>query len=491
MPKKRKAYLLWGLGLVTVGVLFGLVLASGIKFDISIRSSKVEAESQPSVPAITPTSFAGVVKQVYPAVVNINTTTTVKAPEYPIPFPSPFGSPFDDFFDRFFGRMPREFKQRSLGSGVVISDDGFIITNNHVVEKADQVRVSMLGGQTFDAQVIGKDKSTDIALIRIKADKPLPFAKLGNSDALEIGEWVLAMGNPVGLDHTVTAGIISAKSRSLGLGGLEDFLQTDASINPGNSGGPLVNLQGQVVGINTAILANAQGIGFAIPINIVRTFLPQLKTKGHIVRGWLGVSIQEITPEIRDAMGLGDIQGALVADVVKGSPADQAGIQRGDIITEFKGKPIDRYSRLPLIVSSTPPGTVTSMKIVRNGKVHTMQVRVGTFPDESKETIQGKEPSKERGGSVMGMSLAPLTSEFAKRHGIEAEKGLVVLDVEPGSEADFIGITPGDVILEVDKKPIDSVEDFGAMLRSKRSGEPILLLIKRQDTTLYLSLRKR
>jgi serine protease Do len=491
MPKKKKAYLLWGFGLVAAGVLFGLVLALGLRLDISIHSSRVDAESQPAVPVITPTSFVGVVKQVYSAVVNINTTTTVKAPAYPMPFPGPFGSPFDDFFDRFFGQMPREFKQRSLGSGVVISDDGFIITNSHVVEKADQIRVSILGGQTFDAKVIGKDKSTDIALIRIESNKPLPFAALGNSDALEIGEWVLAMGNPVGLDHTVTAGIISAKGRSLGLGGLEDFLQTDASINPGNSGGPLVNLQGKVVGINTAILANAQGIGFAIPINIVRTFLPQLKSKGHIIRGWLGVSIQEITPEIRDAMGLGDIKGALVADVVKGSPADQAAIQRGDIVTEFQGKPIDRYARLPLIVSSTPPGTIARLKIVRDGRIHTIKVRVGTFPEESKEEAQEKEPSNGRTGSVLGMTLAPLTPEFAKRYDIEAEKGLVVLNVEPGSEADFIGIAPGDVILEIDKKPINSLDALETILRSKKGGEPILFLIKRNDTTLYLSIRKR
>ncbi len=491
MPGKKMTYILWGSGLLIVGAFVGLVLSSGLKVELTLHPSKADAESQPSVPVITPTSFVGVVKQVYPAVVNINTTTTVKAPSYPMPFSGPSGSPFDDFFERFFGQMPKEFKQRSLGSGVVISGDGFILTNSHVVEKADQVRVSILGGQTFNAEVVGKDKSTDVALIRIKADKALPYAALGDSDKLEVGEWVLAMGNPVGLDHTVTAGIISAKGRSLGLGGLEDFLQTDASINPGNSGGPLVNLQGQVVGVNTAILANAQGIGFAIPVNIVRTFLPQLKTKGRIDRGWLGVSIQEITPEIRDAMGLGQAQGALVADVIKGGPADRAGIQRGDIVAELNGKPIDRYSKLPLIVSSVPPGSVVRVKILRNGKPYSLQVKIGTFPDED-ETASGDDgATKERSTSVMGMTLAPLTSEFARRHGIEADKGLIVLEVNPGSEADFIGIAPGDVILEVDKRPLSTVESLESILKSKRSGESILLLIKRQDSTLYLSLRKR
>ncbi|MDY7017263.1 MAG: DegQ family serine endoprotease [Nitrospirota bacterium] len=491
MPGKKMTYLLWGSGLLIVGAFVGLVLSSGLKIELTLHPSKVDAESQPSVPVIAPTSFAGVVKQVYPAVVNINTTTTVKAPSYPMPFSGPSGSPFDDFFERFFGQMPKEFKQRSLGSGVVISGDGFILTNSHVVEKADQVRVSILGGQTFDAEVVGKDKSTDVALIRIKADKPLPSAALGDSDKLEVGEWVLAMGNPVGLDHTVTAGIISAKGRSLGLGGLEDFLQTDASINPGNSGGPLVNLQGKVVGINTAILANAQGIGFAIPVNIVRTFLPQLKTKGRIDRGWLGVSIQEITPEIRDAMGLGQAQGALVADVIKGGPADRAGIQRGDIVAEFNGKPIDRYSKLPLIVSSVPPGSIARVKIIRNGKAHLLQVKVGTFPDEDETASGDNGGTKERSSSVMGMTLKPLTPEFARRQGIEADKGLIVLEVTPGSEADFIGIAPGDVILEVDKRPLNTVESLKSILKSKRSGESILLLIKRQDSTLYLSLRMR
>ena len=485
-----KRYLLWGSGLLLVGVFVGLVLSSGMKIELVLHPASVDAESQPPVPVITPTSFVGVVKQVYPAVVNINTTTTVKTPSYPMPFSGPSGSPFDDFFERFFGQMPKEFKQRSLGSGVVISEDGFILTNSHVVEKADQIRVSILGGQTFDAKVVGKDKSTDVALIRIKADKPLPFASLGDSDKLEVGEWVLAMGNPVGLDHTVTAGIISAKGRSLGLGGLEDFLQTDASINPGNSGGPLVNLQGKVVGVNTAILANAQGIGFAIPVNIVKTFLPQLKTKGRIDRGWLGVSIQEITPDIRDAMGLGQAQGALVADVVKGGPADLAGIRRGDIVTELNGNPIDRFSKLPLIVSSVSPGSVARVKILRNGKAYVVQVKVGTFPDEDQATGE-EESTQEPSTSSMGMTLAPLTPEFAKRHGIQADKGLIVLEVEPESEADFIGIAPGDVILEVDKRPLSTVQSLESILKSKQSGESVLLLIKRKDSTQYLSFRKR
>ena len=491
---KNKRVFLVSVSLLIIGVICGFFVASKLRIDVAINSSNIAAETQTDHLRLAPSSFAEVVKRAYPSVVNINTTTTVKSPRYGVPFQRPFGSPFDDFFDQFFGNIPREYKRRSLGSGVIISPEGYIITNNHVVEKADKIRVSVVDKQTYNAKIVGKDQNMDIALLKIEPKKPLSYAVLGDSDKIDIGEWVLAIGNPMGLwlQHTVTAGIISAKGRSLGLGGYEGFLQTDASINPGNSGGPLVNLNGEVIGINTAILANAQGIGFAIPINIVRTFLPQLKKKGHIDRGWIGVSIQEISPEIRDAMKLEGVEGVLVADVVKGGPAEKAGIERGDIIVEFSSKKVDRLSKLPLIVSSVSPGSVVSMKVLRDGTERAIKVKVGLFPDEGDVMSSSRDGSRKKGdtANIMGMTLAPVTEDFAKKYDIKMGSGLVVLNVAMGSEAEFAGIRPGDVILEVNRRTVDSIVVFEKIVKSQKPGSPILFLLKRGNTTLYLSIRR-
>lgn len=331
-----------------------------------------------------PQSFADLVEKVKPAVVNISTETTVRIPGNP--FRHFFGpdeeGPFGDFFKRFFGDIPdRELKQQSLGSGFIIDKDGYIITNNHVVEGADEIKVKLADKREFKAKVVGRDPKTDLALIKISSIfKDLPTLPLGDSDKIRVGDWVLAIGNPFGLEHTVTQGIISATGRVIGSGPYDNFLQTDAPINPGNSGGPLINLKGEVIGINTAIIASGQGIGFAIPSNMAKTVITQLKEKGKVIRGWIGVSIQTLTPELAQSFGLKETRGALVADVVPGGPADKAGLKRGDIIISFDGKEINEMSELPKIVAETPIGKTVNVKIIRNGKEKILKMTIAPLP---------------------------------------------------------------------------------------------------------------
>src|SRR5271157_57111 len=314
-----------------------------------------------------PQSFAELAKKVTPAVVNISTTTTVKVPGNPF---KQFFGPHDGPFGDFFGDMPdREMKQRSLGSGIIVDKEGYIITNNHVVSGSGEIKVKLTDGREYTAKVIGRDPKTDLALIKISSIfKDLPTLSLGDSDKMRVGDWVLAIGNPFGLEHTVTQGIISATGRVIGAGPYDNFIQTDAPINPGNSGGPLVNLRGEVIGINTAIVASGQGIGFAIPSSIVKTIISQLKDKGKVVRGWIGVSIQNLSPEMVQSFGLKGSEGALVGDVVPGGPADVAGIKRADVITEFNGKSIKNMSELSRAVADTPVGKAVTARIIRAGK---------------------------------------------------------------------------------------------------------------------------
>jgi serine protease Do len=329
-----------------------------------------------------PQSFADLAAKVNPAVVNIATTTTVTIPGNPFRKffgPNEKGSPFEEFFRHQFGDQPdRELKQSSLGSGFIIDKDGYIITNNHVVDGADDIKVRLADGREFKAKVIGRDQRTDLALIKILSlFKDLPVLPLGDSDKIRVGDWVLAAGNPFGLENTVTQGILSAKGRELGEGPFDTFLQTDAPINPGNSGGPLVNVRGEVIGINAAIIAAGQGIGFATPINIAKKVVPVLKEKGRIIRGWIGVSIQTVTPEVATALGLISAEGALVADATNGGPADKAGIKRGDIITAFDGIPIKKAAELSAAVAQAPPDKDVPVKVLRKDKEMTMTVKIG------------------------------------------------------------------------------------------------------------------
>ncbi len=351
----------------------------------------------------------------------------------------------DEFFDKFFGNEPtREFKQKSLGSGVIIDKEGYILTNNHVVEKASSIKVKLSDGKEYDAKVIGKDAKTDIALIKVNVKNSLPVAVLGDSDKLEVGDWVMAIGNPYGLDHTVTAGIVSAKGRVIGQGPYDDFIQTDASINPGNSGGPLFNLRGEVVGINTAIISGGQGIGFAIPINMAKALLPQLKTNGKIVRGWLGVVIQKVTPELAKSFGLKELEGALVSDVMDDSPAARAGIKRGDVIVSFDGKPIKDMDQLPRIVAATEVGKKARIRLIRDGTPMEVDVTITEGKDETQEASNtGPDVDKN-----FGLVVQNVTPEIAHHLNIKDTRGVIVTDIQQGSPADEADVRAGDIIRE-------------------------------------------
>jgi serine protease Do len=358
-------------------------------------------------------NLADLVEQVKPAVVNISTTRVERGRPWQMPgspFPRRFGErdPFEEFFERFFGGMgpQRELRLRSLGSGFIINRGGYIVTNNHVVENATDIKVALADAGEFDATVIGRDPKTDVALIKIDTKQDLPVAALGSSDKLRVGEWVMAIGNPFGLGHTVTVGIASAKDRIIGAGPYDDFIQTDASINPGNSGGPLFNLRGEVVGINTAIVATGQGIGFAIPINLAKTVLTQLHEKGRVTRGWLGVQVQRVTPELARAFGLDRPRGALVAEVLSNSPAERAGLQPGDVIIEFKGQPIDSMHELPWLVANTQPGTQVDVKLIRRQQQRIVPVIVGEMPEEQRQAAVGREPSASRGLAFCGAAAS-------------------------------------------------------------------------------------
>jgi serine protease Do len=434
-----------------------------------------------------PLSFADLAEKVKPAVVNISTTKTIRGGRMRSPFG---GSPFDryfgeDFFDRFFGDMPRrEFKQQSLGSGFILSADGYIFTNNHVVEQADKIIVKLSDGREYDAKVIGRDAKTDIALIKIKPNENLPVCEIGDSDKLRVGEWVIAIGNPFGLEQTVTAGIVSAKGRVIGAGPYDNFIQTDASINPGNSGGPLFNMEGKVVGINTAIVAQGQGIGFAIPISMAKTILPDLKAKGKVTRGWLGISVQDITEDMAKSLQLKDRHGALISEAFKDNPADRAGLRAGDIVTEINGKKVKDTHDLLLTIASFHVGDKIAIKVLRDGKELSFQVVVSERKEQQEIAIgKGKQDN-------YGMAVQDITPEIARYLGIPRKNGVIVVKVEEGSPADEVGIQPQDIILQVNKVKITSVKDYNQEVSRKQSKSGIALLIKRGQATFFVALRK-
>jgi serine protease Do len=431
-------------------------------------------------------SFVTQAKELSPAVVNISTTQTVEAPQlFPEPFQSPFGEedPFGEFWSPFPYQGP--FRQRSLGSGFIVETDGFILTNNHVVTNAKKILVKLSDGRELEAKVIGKDPKTDIALIKIDAAGKLPTVSLGDSNKLQVGEWVMAIGNPFGLDHSVTAGIVSAKGRVIGAGPYDNFIQTDASINPGNSGGPLVNMQGEVVGVNTAIFTRSGdniGIGFAIPSNLVRDILPQLKTRGKVVRGWLGIAVQRVTPTLADGLGLEKPRGALVANVDINSPAERGGMKVGDVIIEFDGREIEESDDLPLVVARTPVGKHVQVQVIRDKKEMTLPIVIGELREEE-VVVSAKEKEN------LGLTVQNVTPQVAHSLGLDREEGVVVTSVRPGSAADEAGLWRGDVILEMDRKPIENLSDFQKVVRNIKKDEVILVLVDRGETTLFLTLR--
>jgi len=480
--KKRIKTILLSLLIVGVMLGFGYGVSTAVKHPETVASTGSTVSEAPMVPA----SFSDIAAAVRPGVVNIQVVKKVKNVGFGFRNSpgNPFGenNPFGDFFGPFWeGNLPKSFEQRGVGSGFVMSRDGYVLTNNHVVEDAEQIKVKLANGKEYEGKVVGRDPKTDLALVKIEGASDLHPLKLGNSDDLKVGSWVVAIGSPFGLEQTVTAGIVSAKGRVIGSGPYDNFIQTDASINPGNSGGPLINMKGEVVGINTAIIASGQGIGFAIPINMAKEIAPQLQEKGHVTRGWLGVSIQEVTPELAKSFDLKEKKGALVSQVASGSPAEKAGIEQGDIILEFDGKEVSNSQDLPRIVASTPVGKAVTLRILRNGKVIDRQVKVGEL--EEKVEVANAPSHKS-----LGITVQNLTSEIAKGLGLKKETGVVVTRVEPGSPAENAGIQTGDVIREVNRKPVKDVEDFVQKVEKAKGSDNVLFLIQRGQNNLFAAV---
>ena len=413
----------------------------------------------------TQTAFISVSRQVTPSVVNISASRPGRAEE--------LSKLLEEFFGEFFRNHPRAPQQeKSLGSGVIISPDGYILTNYHVVEGAEDIKVSLADQRVFAATLVGTDPRTDVAVLKIKADAPLPAATLGDSDRLQVGQWALAIGNPFGLDSTLTVGVVSALGRAnLGIEDYEDFIQTDASINPGNSGGPLLNISGEVIGINTAIVASGQGIGFAIPINLARQISDQLIETGTVSRGWLGVSLQPLTPELAASFGLKKVTGALINQVLDDSPAAKAGLQRGDILLTFDGKPVRGVRELQLLVARTRAGQTVPLEILREGKKRQLDV---TIAERMETKIQAKvSPKNQR--SALGMTVEA------------GEGGVQVVDVDPQSPAAEGGVQPGDVILSLNRMATKDLTSFTEAVKAAGSEQNIVLLVQRGETTLYLA----
>jgi len=449
------------------------VLGFGIRNISALKSSVVQ-------PA--PASFTGLVEKVKPAVVNIRTVKTIKSGGNVFNFfRGPFSKddPFRDFFERYYGdERHRNFKQRSLGSGFIIDQEGYIVTNNHVVENADKITVVLEDEKEFNAEIIGRDPYTDIALLKIKSEKKFSPVPLGDSDALKVGQWVVAIGNPFGLSQTVTAGIVSAKGRVIGSGPYDDFIQTDASINPGNSGGPLIDTSGEVVGINTIIIAGGQGIGFAIPINLAKGIVEKLKKSGGVARGWLGVTIQDLKEEMAEYYNVKGKEGALVIDVVPGDPADKAGIRPKDIIVAINGKRVKSSRDLTNIVANINVGEKATIKVMRDGKPETMQVKIGKRPDTT--ASPGSMYKKQE--HELGIRVSEITPQIARRFNIKEDSGVIVVDVTVDSKGEAVGILQGDIIIEINRQKIQDARNFKDVLRNIKKGETVAFLIKRAHT---------
>ncbi len=468
----------------------GIIIGLGISTGFNLNSAAYSAEPKISKEAIEILSkndqaMSEVAAAVKPAVVNISSTHIVKSPGVTNPFLN------DPFFRRFFGdqfegsEKPREFKQASLGSGVVVDREGYILTNNHVVKDADEIKVRLSDKREFKGKVIGTDPKTDLAVIKIEAHN-LPVLKLGDSDRMKVGETVLAIGNPFGLNQTVTSGIISAVGRAdVGIADYEDFIQTDAPINPGNSGGALVNIHGELIGINTAIFSTSggyQGIGFAIPSNMAKVVMTSLIKHGRVVRGWLGVSIQPVTHELARQFGLKEEKGVLVGDVVQDGPAERAGIKRGDVITEFNGVKVTDPVELRNMVSSTAPNTTVQIGILRDGKPSTVKAIITELPATVQKT------TKEFDNLLKGVQVQNLTPDIRQKLNVPRHiTGVIVTEIVGGSPAEGV-LAPGDIILEVNKEKIDSAKDYERVASAIKSGQDILLLIYRNGSTVYITL---
>ena len=441
-----------------------------------------------------PESFAELAEEISPAVVNITTSAMIAAPADGAPM-VPEGSPFQDFFDDFGGPGPGgPQRSEALGSGFVISEDGYIVTNNHVIEGADEITIEFFSGEKLTAKLVGTDPKTDIALLKVESEKPLEFVSFGNSDLMRVGDWVMAMGNPLGQGFSVSAGIVSARGRQL-QGSYDDFIQTDAAINRGNSGGPLFNMDGQVVGVNTAILSpngGSIGIGFSMASNVVGKVVDQLKEFGETRRGWLGVRIQDMSPEIAESMGLADAKGALVTDVPDG-PAKDAGIQSGDVITRFGANDVSSAGDLTRRVADAPIGEAVPVIVLRDGRTETLAVTLGRREDAEAATMPASAPAPEAPKEMesLGLTLAPLDDELRTRLGLEtAAEGLVVTAVDPASEAYTKGLAEGDLITEAGQQKIVRLQDLEDRIKEAKDGgrKSILLLVRRGGDPRFVAL---
>lgn len=466
MMKQRFLTVLWCLLIVAGVLLGGCDQRSPTTIEKSVRTedARPPVEHPPVELLATQQAFTEVSSKVTPSVVNIRAERVRVA--------SRLGPLFEDFFGDLF-RTPRAPQsEQSLGSGFIISADGIILTNAHVVDGAEQIKVRLADQQVFPGEVLGVDAKTDVAVLRIRTDRPLPVAVLGDSDRIKVGQWALAIGNPFGLDSTLTVGVVSATGRAnVGIEDYEDFIQTDASINPGNSGGPLLNIYGEVVGINTAIVAAGQGIGFAIPVNLARQVAEQLIATGEVTRGWLGVSIQPLDPALAEAFGLDKVSGALVTKVLPDTPAARAGLLRGDVLLTFAGKAVRGVRELQLLVASAPIGKDVPVEILRDGQRLTLNVVITAR--EERKAVAAAEPAAE---SWLGMTVR------ASRDGLE------IVEVVPGSVAERGGVRPGDKLLAVDRSEMRSLDELVRIRKGLRPGRTVVVLVRRGDTALYLAL---
>jgi len=463
------------------GVTTGFSLTKGTQPQIWTERNTAAA----AAPTVQAPDWVKIGRDLKPAVVNVSTKRTEPAMTE-MQGPSGEETPFDRYFRDYFGSRPQRHT-RAMGSGFIINSNGYIVTNNHVVDGATQITVKLSDGREIPGKVVGRDAKTDIALLKVEATG-LAVIPLGDSSASQVGEPVMAIGNPFGLEQTVTTGIVSATGRAIGAGPYDDFIQTDASINPGNSGGPLINARGEAIGINTAIFSQSGGsvgIGFAIPISLAKNVVTQLADSGKVTRGWLGVGIQAVTPELAKSFGRTETAGVLVSSVSDGSPAERAGIKAGDIITEYDGRKVERAGDLPRAVAATPVGQSVKLTVVRDGKPMTLTAKVAA--------LDTKEAAQDEGGGkaakpALGLAVQPLTPALAQQLGVRATQGLVVQDVVEGSPAADAGFERGDVIVEVNKKPVKSVAELRESVAKNGKGSPMLFRVQRQDASLFLTV---
>lgn len=487
---------------VLVGVAASAAIAASVAAytPVSFEGSVAEAKSRPALwhehetspqPAI-PSGFsplpslAPLVKQLKPAVVSVSTASVVKRRRGV--------DPFEEFYRGYMGgeQGTGRVVPRGQGSGFIIHESGLVLTNNHVIDGADRIGVKLADGREFQANVVGRDPKTDVALLRLDDAKDLPTVYLGDSDRADVGDWVVAIGNPFGLSHSVSVGIVSAKERFIGAGPYDDFIQTDAAINPGNSGGPLFNARGEVIGINTAIVAHGQGIGFAVPINLVKVLVPQLEQTGTVARGWLGVAIQDLTPEIARSLKVPESsKGALIADVVPGSPAERAGLEHGDLVVSVDGRGIDNYAHLSRTIALLPPGKAIRLGVLREGKRMDLEVAVAARDDQGRvlDAKAERKGATEAKAGPLGIAVSEVTPEMARSLGLSRPTGVVVAEIAGDSPAARAGLSEGDLILEVNRRAVRSLRDWNELVRSVSPGEMVLLRLQRGESAIYVAVR--